>query len=262
MFLIHLVFLFLFPQQNEQIWLLSYKLKIDATSIYTDVQKNIYCLSMKGEINRYDSLLRENTHFSSAKLMNPTHIETWNRLGVMLFYEENQQLTFLNRFLQIRNEYNFSDSKGAFFTAATYSTNGTVWAFDASNLRLVRIDLLTNQLLFEWFLNDLDYYPEITFLREYENFLFALDAQRGILIFDLVGQLVKEVNKKNLKEFKFYQNTGYYLLENKEQIQIIDLFSDNDEVIDLPEKAHSVVYLGKMLYLLNTKNELCIYKKR
>ncbi len=247
---------------QETKWELKKKVGLEGRSLNADSQENLYCLSELGKVARYDSTLVNTAQFSLNLLNTPSYIETWNRLNVMLFYKESQQIIFLDRFLQLRNEYRLQDFQNAYFTAVATSANGTLWAFDSSSLRLLRLSPQNGEVLFDWFLNDLDYYPEVIFLREFENFLFALDANKGILIFDFLGNLLMTIEQEAIQAIGFNKGECYFLSADGNQLNIISL-SDFSKVtsLRLPQNAKSVVYLGEKLYLLNLSNELCYYNK-
>lgn len=65
--------------------------------------------------------------------------------------------------------------------------------------------------------------PEITFMREYQGFLFLLDARTGISIYNRLGMKVRDLPVEGLRSFNFLGQELYYYQNGS--IHFTDLFT-------------------------------------
>ena len=99
-----------------------------------------------------------------------------------------------------------------------------IWILDGSDRSLKRINTLENLVEVEVLLPDNLNTPESDFIsmREYQGFLFLLNQQTGIHVFNSMGNQVKVFPGKNIPYSNFLGEELYYPSEGK--IQFYDLF--------------------------------------
>ncbi len=257
MLIITILFSFLSDSTTE--WQLIRKVNIpEVVTLSTDLQQNLYLLTTEGELLRHDSTCRQSALYSPQKFTLPSHIEAWNRLNTMLFYRESQELWLVDRFLQNTHEVPLPCLTDCFFTAATPSASGGVWLFDTTNFRLVNVSN-QNQVVFEWRLEAIPQLSsefEVAFLREYQNLLFIADRKQGVLIFDLLGNLRKQLPTTVTEWLGFTGETCYWLSETQDTLIVFHIFEGTTSQISLPQKATHVLYFGDTLYLFSPNREL------
>jgi len=106
--------------------------------------------------------------YSTPKRGAVTLIGAWPTLNVLLFYQDFQSITLLDRFLAPIADIDLNDKIG-FARLATFNFESNIWLIDDSDFSLKlwdrRLDQIAVVTPFNLLLNPEDY--EITFMREY-----------------------------------------------------------------------------------------------
>jgi WD40 repeat protein len=104
------------------------------------------------------------------------------------------------------------------------SGDANIWILDSSDRSLKRVNTLENRVEVEVILPDSLNTPEsdFTWMREYQGFLFLINQQTGIHVFNTLGKQVKSFPGKNIPYFNFLGQELYYPIEDK--IKFYDLF--------------------------------------
>lgn len=120
---------------------------------------------------------------------------------------------------------------------------------DSADRSLKKIDLKAQRLLFESVLPDstIDFLT-LKSIREYQNFIFMLDAEKGILIFNMLGRLLKTIPAKGIAYFSFLGEELYYPENNS--LRFFNLFSTESRTVNLPYAARFALLTDERLYLV------------
>lgn len=104
------------------------------------------------------------------------------------------------------------------------SGDANIWILDSSDRSLKRINTTEHLVEVEVNLPNNLNTPESDFIlmREYQGFLFLLNRQTGIHVFNNMGKQLKVFPGKNISYFNFLGEELYYPIEDK--IQFYDLF--------------------------------------
>ena len=98
----------------------------------------------------------------------------------------------------------------------------------------------------------------VNFLIEKDNFLYANDPDKGILVFDIYGTYYKTIPIKGLKDFQKIKDQLIYFHNN--QLHNYNLNTFNEKIISLPEDGEiSNVRIEKNILFLLRKNQLDLY---
>jgi hypothetical protein len=143
-------------------------------------------------------------------------------------------------FAYFKNERRIDYLNPSFETTATYKIDSAfviepwlvcssgdhhIWIVDAADGTLKKIEPRKSTLLVDVKLPDdiSTDFLSITTLREYQGFVFLLDTQRGIYIFNGMGKLIKTISAPRLIYFNFLGEELYYPVAGK--LTFINLFS-------------------------------------
>jgi hypothetical protein len=122
--------------------------------------------------------------------------------------------------------------------------------FDSADGSLKKIDLKQQRMLFESVLPDTAVnFKAITAIREYQNFIFVLDAEKGIRIFNMMGRLLKVIPGANIPYFNFLGEELYY--PQGESLHFFNLFTTGSRIIALPHPARFALLTDERLYLVS-----------
>ncbi|TPE45021.1 hypothetical protein FJM65_06680 [Pontibacter mangrovi] len=188
-------------------------------------------------------------------------IHAWNPMKIVLFYEGSQELVLLDRFLRPITSLNLLDLQyeGTAKVAAPATDQG-YWLFDETSLTLSKLNPNTRQMTVQTPLNLLLNREEfdVRQLQEYQNLVYLLDYNSGILVFDNLGNYKTRLPYAGLHYLGFRGNELYFVKDGK--LYFVDLYTQQERVQQLPavQKYVSALVGDKQLYLFS-KNTLEVY---
>lgn len=231
-------------------------------NVSMDLYGNIYLADNQGYLTQYngngDSLKR----FASEQTAHLSSLEAWKGLKILLFYRDLQRYTWLNRFLVPLETQSLDGEKIGFARLLTYANDGNLWLFDEQDFSLKKYQISTNtihtktpcDLLF----SSKTYL--LSFLREYQNQVFLVDADSGIFIFDNFGNYKKKLQISNINFISFVKDDIAYI--HKNVLYLRHLYTDVQHKLHLPiEYNYKDFFLISMDYLyMFTAKEMLIFK--
>lgn len=225
-----------------------------------DNQDQIFISSRQGDLFLYDSKGNRLNYFSPPRQGRINQLEAAWTVNIFTFSEDLQEYRVLDRFLNPIAEHNFFDASINLAKAATFGNNNIVWVWDESDLSLKRMDYLRNLVLDAQPLPLLTDSKNLNILemREFKNRLFVLAPEEGVFVFDNQGNLIRQINLKQVPNLCLYKDyllwvennhLNTYCLSTK---AIFKLFEVNDS------KAPKVV-AGNTKLLLVEEDKVKIY---
>ncbi|WP_026945352.1 hypothetical protein [Algoriphagus marincola] len=176
-----------------------------------DNQDQIFISSRQGDLYLYDSKGNRLNYFSPPRQGRINQLEAAWTVNIFTFSEDLQEYRVLDRFLNPIAEHNFFDASINLAKAATFGNNNIVWVWDESDLSLKRMDYLRNLVLDAQPLPLLTDSKNLNILemREFKNRLFVLAPEEGVFVFDNQGNLIRQINLKQIPNLCLYKD---YLL--------------------------------------------------
>lgn len=225
-----------------------------------DNRDQIFISSRQGDLFLYDSKGNRLNYFSPPRQGRINQLEAAWTVNIFTFSEDLQEYRVLDRFLNPIAEHNFFDASINLAKAATFGNNNIVWVWDESDLSLKRMDYLRNLVLDAQPLPLLTDSKNLNILemREFKNRLFVLAPEEGVFVFDNQGNLIRQINLKQVPNLCLYKDyllwvennhLNTYCLSTK---AIFKLFEVNDS------KAPKVV-AGNTKLLLVEEDKVKIY---
>ena len=233
----------------------------EPTNVSIDQAGNLYYATYRGDIIKYDPLLKNKVVFSPPNPNRVTALEAWQGLRVFVFHQDLQVYRLINRNLSLHEDYYFPQNTIAFAEIVAPSFDNNLWAIDQVDFSLVKYDITLRQLSARTPLDQLldpDNYS-ILFMKEYQNRLFISTEYHGILIFDNLGTFLKKFDYKNISFFNF-NDDHIFFIAGKSLVQI-HLYDDSTTVKDLPSDfdwLYTLIF-DKWTYLFS-KNKIIQYK--
>ncbi|MDQ3292591.1 MAG: hypothetical protein M3Q05_14990 [Bacteroidota bacterium] len=212
--------------------------KISFTGVVSlDRLDNIYLTDQKNNLHKYDPSGKFISTFSPPITGHIASLEAWNTAKILLFYDDQQTITFLDRFLAPISSVRLSDQVDGIIKAASFASDNKIWAFNESNFSLYKIDLqfpeATRSIPLDLVLPKQQY--DIRFLREYQNKVFLLDKLSGVYVFDNLGNFQKRLPFTGLNNIGFRGDELYFLANN--QIHFFHLYTLQERTVDLPSTS-------------------------
>ncbi|WP_146153551.1 hypothetical protein [Adhaeribacter arboris] len=203
---------------------------------------NIYLIDQKNNLHRYDTSGKLVTTFSPSVTGHIALVEAWSTAKILLFYDDQQTLTFLDRFLAPISAVRLSDQVDGIIKMTSLASDNKIWAFNESKFNLYKIDLqfpeATRTIPLDLVLPKQQY--DIRFLREYQNKVFLLDKLSGVYVFDDLGNYQKRLPFTGLTYIGFRGDELYYFANN--QVHFFHLYTLQERTIDLPSALNSSTF--------------------
>ena len=134
------------------------------------------------------------------------------------------------------------------------SGDHNMWILDAADNTLKKFNPRSSELEADVKLDDsrLSKITNIKFGREYQGFVFLLDDQKGILIFNSMGKWVKTIEVPSLSYFNFLGEELYYPEQNS--LVYINLFSGEKRVADLKKPFKIALLTDERMFLVQSSS--------
>jgi hypothetical protein len=234
---------------------------IAPTEVSIDQAGNVYFSSEDGDIFRIGPSLEKREIFSPPNPATTNMLEAWQGLRIFTFHKEIQQYRLINRNLSLSEDYSFPAGLIGFAEAATPTFDNNIWVIDQADFSLkkyiIRSQRIASKTALDLILDMEDY--EILHCREYQNRLFVSTQNKGILIFDNFGNLIKTLPYEAIGYFNFWKDVLYFIQGNK--LIKINLYNNERLQTDLPEDRtwEFVLIFDQKNYLISG-GHLFLYK--
>ncbi|MFN8437182.1 MAG: hypothetical protein U0V72_06025 [Cytophagales bacterium] len=183
---------------------------LDKTSI--DAFNNIYISDSAGQIYKFDpkgQLITQNQTFKTRAL---NLLEANNTVRIYCFYKDLQCFSFTDRQLSFFDLIYLDNEKFNFISLATVSSDNSLWLFDEAQMILYKYDPITQTVFQKNYLNQtLTNFEDFQFsyMHEYANNLYMIDNQKGIFIFDNMGNFKNFIKIPDCNYISFFKNLIY-----------------------------------------------------
>ena len=183
----------------------------------------LYVMTKSGQIQKFDI----NGKLLSVYKNRPTPTLFEPRDGSRLFayFKDERRIDYMNPSFEATATYKIDSAFVIEPWLVCSSGDHHLWVLDAADRTLKKIEpressLLVDVKLPEIVSSDL---LSIVALREYQGFVFLLDKQKGIHIFNGMGKLIKTISAPHLTYFNFLGEELYYPVDGR--LTFLNLFS-------------------------------------
>lgn len=128
-----------------------------------------------------------------------------------------------------------------------------LWILDSADLSLKKTKLLATSIVFETSIKQLSLKKpaDYVYMREYQNYLFLLDKNTGIHMFNGLGKHIKTIVENDLGYFSFLGEEIYFIKGN--QVILTDLYTDERRMFPVPIPCHFVLLTDDRLFAVDVK---------
>lgn len=229
---------------------------IDSNEVWSvDVLEYVY-ISKQGEVNKFDSvgILKFNQSIKSLGRME--QLVPINTMKLVHFSSEQQTLCYFdNTLTQTSDCVELADREIVNAKLISKSSRpDQIWIFDNLNSTLLLLSVEGNvqsQKIDN--LRGVLNINNISQLIERNNYLFLLDNEKGVYIFDLYGSLIEFKEMKGVKSIDAYENSLFMLTNDGLKVSLLD---DSETIeIPLPEGFFSEIkYVNQYFYLRSSES--------
>lgn len=189
----------------------------DAASFTVDNLGNVYILTAKGLLKKYNSKGDSLNVFNDVRRYGSVSgMDVTNPLKVLLYYRDFSTVVMLDRFLNRVNMVDFR--KAGIFQAKAVATSydNNIWIFDDQSAKLKKIAddgrLLSETVDLRQVLNAVPLPEKII---DRDGFVYLYDRTKGLYVFDYYGALKNELAIIGLTDVQVINKTVLGRRENK-----------------------------------------------
>ncbi len=192
---------------------------IDCKYFTTDNLCDIYIITNKNEIIKFDDLGYFEGRYANKKMGNLASVDATNPFKILLFYPDFQTITLLDRLLNPISSLVLSDYGIRQAKCVSMSENGNILVFDDATLKFYNFFIDGNGIVHDKTvaislpnLNPLQIVAR-------NNSIYVLDERMGIVRFDAFGKFLERLDISNVTGFQILnddivvaQNEGLFNL--------------------------------------------------
>ena len=183
----------------------------------------LYVITKNAQIQRFDANGKLISFYRRGPA--PSLFEPRDGSRLFAFFKPDRKIEYLSPSFEVQISSVIDSAFVIEPWLACSSGDYNLWVIDAADHTLKKIDPRTSSVPVdvkfpENFPSDLSV---ISSMREYQGFLFFLDQQKGIHIFNGMGKWIKTISIQDPKYFNFLGEELYYPEHNK--LIFINLFS-------------------------------------
>ncbi len=209
----------------------------------------LYVTLKSGKIHKYDVDGNSTSVYNGNKT---TLFDPRDGARLFAYYRQDQQYAYLSPSFEVTARHTIDSALVIEPWLACSSGDHGYWVIDGADRTLKRINGTTVAIDAEVTLKDIDNPAAITYMREYQGFLFLLHRDKGIIIHNSIGKQLRIVGVKNLSYFNFIGEELYFPLDGK-KIQFFNLFTAETRDVQLQVAAQFVLLTDERLYSIRDK---------
>ncbi len=186
-----------------------------AKSVYADNLDNIYLLSDRDELLKYDAKGKLKWRYSNNRFGKLHSVDVSDPLRVVLFYADFQQVVVLNNNLNELTSYSFAKNGNLLVSVVASGNNNSLWIFDRSANALIKLSSnftedIRSANLFQLF----DEVVDPKRLVASDQYVFLQRKNDGVLQFDRFGGYIRTLPVDSLSDFNITSNEIAYFKGN------------------------------------------------
>lgn len=209
--LITLFFLFLeLSEGYGQKKILSVTLDAEVISASVDRVGELYIVAVDNTIQKFD--INGQLIAASKETPAPTLFDPRDGSRLFAFFRSIRSIAYLSPSLETNAKLTIDSAFVIDPLLACSSGDHDMWALDAADETLKKIRPRTSTMLVEVKLHQdpAITFSNITFMREYQGFLFLYEKQKGIHVFNGMGRWIKTIAAPSIRYFNFLGEELYY----------------------------------------------------
>jgi len=212
----------------------------------------LYIVTATGQIQKFDV---------SGKLLSvykngptPTLFEPRDGSRLFAFFRNERKIEYLNPAFEV---YDASLIDSAFvidpWLACAFGDHN-ILVMDAADQTLKKINPRTSTVEVDVKLPDAmaSALSDIHYAREYQGFIFLLDRQKGIHIFNGMGRWIKTIPVKLLPYFNFIGEELYY--PKNDSLHLVNLLSGEERQMPLPKPSAITLLTDERLFVIQSNS--------
>jgi hypothetical protein len=228
------------------------------TQVTVDRAGDFYVVLKSGEIQKLD---KNGEKISSHKgRPDLTSFDPTNAIRLLTYYITDHQYAWLSPSLDNANptleklDPSWALDPSLICIAGDYN----LWILDKADWNLKKINPRQSTTITEFSIAKELSDPQITQMKEYLNFIFLINSDKEILIYNSMGRMARRIPVPNVHYLNFLGEELYYLEDNS--IHFFDLYTAETRTIPLKEVYRQVVLTDERMLALQGDKVVIIFE--
>ena len=216
----------------------------DLQSAYVDRPGDLYILQKNGTLKKFDignNIVNDIPFPSIPIAFDP-------RDGARMFVCFKSTCSYFSA--ETRQEFDIEPQYAIDPQLMCSSGDHNFWILDRSDVSIKRIDPKQSKVIADTPIDQKQFTmtPEFTFMREYQNFLFIIEKNSGILIFNSLGKQIKKIPITQVEHLGFLGEELYY--KKKDKLYFYDLFDASTREMPIDARCRYAFLTDTRKYLV------------
>jgi hypothetical protein len=258
--MIRLFTLFLFFavwESNAQKKITSVSVNAEIIDAYVDRVGELYVITSNEDIQRFDINGKLLSVFRNGPA--PTLFEPRDGSRLFAFFRKSRSIQYLSPSFNTHANLKIDSAFVIDPWLACSSGDHDLWILDAADQTLKRVSPRTSAMQVDVTLpkDPAINVADITFMREYQGFLFLLEKRKGIHVFNGMGRWIKTISTPALSYFNFFGEELYYPATGK--LIFTNLFSGDKREVLVSKSFEMALVTDERLFLVQ-KNRVDFFE--
>ncbi len=200
--------------------------KIESVAI--DRLGDFFLVFKNGEIKKYDANGKVLASLKNSKP--PTLLEPWFHPKIFAYDQQEQQIAICDRNFQSPDIQQLDPSVAIKPLLACPTNDNKLLVLDGADYSIKKVNPLNNEVMAEFFVDSAESKPNFIYMREYQNLIFLLDKNTGVVIYNTVGKKINQL-KTDANNFGFFGEELYFLQDGK--VVFFDLYTEKIRLVEV-----------------------------
>jgi hypothetical protein len=216
---------------------------------------DLFLVAQNGSIKKYDANGKVLAALKKGQV--PTLIEPWYHPRIFAYNREQQHYVFYDHNLEFPQVSKIDPAVAVTPFLVCPTNDNKLLVLDQADWSIKKINPNTNKVLSEFNVDTVGLQnPSFTYLREYQNLIFLLDKNSGILVFSNLGKKINHINCK-IENFGFYGEELFYLADDN--VRFFDLYSEKTRDVKA-EPGKFVIVTDERIFLVKGDGHVVIFE--
>lgn len=232
------LFAFLAPATAQQ---LIKTVEISDTIVFATLDRpgDLYLVTQSGHIQKFNEEGKIQILYQHDSI--PTWFDPRDGARLFAYYRQRQQYDYLNPSFDVTQSFRIDPSFALKPWLIAPSGDHKLWVLDGADHSLKKINPQESVVEVEVIIDTtlIRQASDYSSLREYQGFVFLLNPEKGIHIFNGLGKHIKNIDARHIKNFHFLGEELYYLTGNT--LTFFNLFTAETRSLKTPVKADFIL---------------------
>ncbi|HEV8513929.1 MAG TPA: hypothetical protein VGQ59_11660 [Cyclobacteriaceae bacterium] len=226
--------------------------KIESVAI--DRLGDFFLVFKNGEIKKYDANGKVLASIKRDKIA--TLLEPWYHPKIFVYDQLDQQITIYDRNFQSPDIRQLEPSIAIKPLLACPTNDNKLLVLDGADFSIKKVNPANNEVIAEFYVDSAEAKPNFVYMRDYQNLIFLLDKNSGIVIYNTVGKKINQL-KTDANNFGFFGEELYFLHDDK--VVFFDLYTEKIRLVEVG-KGKIVLVSDERILLVKENGRVTLFE--